>query len=121
MRIAGATYVVRQVRIHQEHEVARCELEALLVRGTKAQLPGALQNFDDVTAIKLLQLQRDLLFEAGRIELRNCSAISYVPSGLLSSTITTSYFRPAPVNALSNSQMMRGRFSRSSYVGNRTV
>lgn len=53
--------MVRQIGIHEKHEVTRNQLQAINVCAPKTKLPGALQDLEVPCAKDALQLNSDLV------------------------------------------------------------
>lgn len=53
--------MVREIRVHDDDEVARCELQAVHVGGAEPQFAGARADLDACWCVGFLELGRDFL------------------------------------------------------------
>jgi hypothetical protein len=57
--------MVREIRVHDDDKVARCELQAMDVGGAETQFAGARADLDTCAAVGFLELGRDFLRAVG--------------------------------------------------------
>lgn len=122
---AAEAYVVREIRVHEEDEIARGKLEAVNVRAPEAKLATALEDLQAVAAKNTLQCQGDFVRAVRAAVLHDDDlVVEFAAAGRQEGTIrqarrascdtSQSHFS---TKTLSRRYIMSGKFSRSLYYG----